>query len=58
MPPPPDARAHALHGGRALRGTGLGLSIVRALIAAHGGAVGFDTAAGRGTTFWFELDGC
>jgi PAS domain S-box-containing protein len=49
MPPPPDAHA------RALRGTGLGLSIVRALIAAHGGTVGFDTTSGHGTTFWFEL---
>lgn len=49
MPPPPTPDA------RAIRGTGLGLSIVRALVAAHGGTVGFDTETGRGTTFWFDL---
>jgi two-component system, OmpR family, sensor histidine kinase ChvG len=36
-------------------GTGLGLAIVRSVIATHGGAVGVDSRAGAGTTFWFEL---
>ncbi|MEO8038501.1 MAG: PAS domain S-box protein [Betaproteobacteria bacterium] len=36
-------------------GTGLGLSIVKALVENHGGQVGFETAAGAGTTFHFTL---
>lgn len=36
-------------------GTGLGLSIVRAIIEKHGGTVGFETALGVGTTFYFDL---
>ncbi len=36
-------------------GSGLGLAIVRAAAAAHGGAVGVESAASRGTTFWIEL---
>ncbi len=36
-------------------GSGLGLAIVRAVATAHGGTVGVDSAAGRGTTFWIEL---
>ncbi|WP_331273082.1 sensor histidine kinase [Motilibacter deserti] len=36
---------------RAAGGTGLGLSIVAALVAAHGGTVGVDTAPGAGATF-------
>lgn len=38
-------------------GLGLGLATVRRLAEAHGGAVGVDTALGRGSTFWFELPG-
>ncbi|WP_051499024.1 cell wall metabolism sensor histidine kinase WalK [Nocardia sp. BMG51109] len=36
-------------------GTGLGLSIVRALVAAHGGAVSVRSAVGEGTTFTVRL---
>jgi two-component system OmpR family sensor kinase len=40
---------------RTAGGTGLGLSIVAALVAAHGGQVGVDTAPGAGATFWVRL---
>lgn len=40
---------------RAKGGTGLGLAITRAIVEAHGGEIGFDTAPGQGTTFWFRL---
>lgn len=36
-------------------GTGLGLSIVRAIVEAHGGAVGVDAKEGGGAAFWFTL---
>ncbi|MBM7367959.1 sensor histidine kinase [Gordonia hydrophobica] len=36
-------------------GNGLGLSIVAALVQAHGGRVGVDTAPGAGARFWFVL---
>jgi signal transduction histidine kinase len=41
--------------GARARGTGLGLSIAKALVERHGGAIGFDTETGRGSTFWFDL---
>ena len=36
-------------------GHGLGLSIVKAIVEAHGGAVGVTSAPGEGTTFWFTV---
>jgi two-component system OmpR family sensor kinase len=41
--------------GRRTGGTGLGLAIVSALIAAHGGTAGVNTAPGQGATFWITL---
>ncbi|HEY9720549.1 MAG TPA: ATP-binding protein, partial [Oscillatoriaceae cyanobacterium] len=40
---------------RSASGTGLGLSIVKALVQAHGGQVGVDSAKDAGSTFWFTL---
>lgn len=36
-------------------GTGLGLNIATQIIAAHGGHIHFESAEGKGTTFWITL---
>ncbi len=36
-------------------GTGLGLAITKAIVDAHRGTIGYQTALGKGTRFWIDL---
>jgi signal transduction histidine kinase len=40
---------------RRIAGTGLGLVLARQIVEAHGGAIGFDSEEGRGSTFWLRI---
>jgi CheY-like chemotaxis protein len=40
---------------RGIEGTGLGLALSKGLMEAIGGALGVDSSAGAGSTFWLEL---
>ena len=40
---------------REIEGTGLGLALSKRLVERHGGAMGFTSQPGRGSTFWFTL---
>jgi PAS domain S-box-containing protein len=49
------SQAHSSDGSQK-KGTGLGLAISKGLIERMRGTIGFDTALGIGTTFFFEVD--
>ncbi len=41
--------------GTGIEGTGLGLALTKRLVEAMGGAIGFESDAGSGATFWIDL---
>jgi signal transduction histidine kinase len=40
---------------RGIAGTGLGLVLARQIVEAHGGAIGFESEEGQGSTFWIRI---
>lgn len=59
---PPDEQARLFDAyfrseatSRTAPGVGLGLAIVKAIVDAHGGRVGVESAPGEGTRFWIDL---
>jgi signal transduction histidine kinase len=44
-------------GTRGIQGLGLGLALAREIVSAHDGEMGFESAEGQGSTFWFSLPG-